>query len=199
MVMTGPMSESGSMIALTREPSGRRASTRGLVSSMRRPMGVMIRSMIRSTCSSLRNVGIDAQDLAGPLDVDVVRAVDHDLGDRVVEQERLDRPEARDLVDDLLDEGQSFGTRHGEAALADDPVDDGRDPAADLGRVVDVHQRLEGANDFGLNAAPDLGQHRFTTGKLRQPRSNAILDGGRFNGDGLAALSPRNPFVERHA
>ena len=55
-VMTGPMSESGSMIALTREPSGRRASTRGLVSSMRRPIGVMIRSMMRSTCSSLRNV-----------------------------------------------------------------------------------------------------------------------------------------------
>ena len=55
-VMTGPMSESGSMIAFTREPSGRRASTRGLVSSIRRPIGVMIRSMIRSTCSSLRNV-----------------------------------------------------------------------------------------------------------------------------------------------
>ena len=28
--MTGPMSESGGMMALTREPSGRRASTRGL-------------------------------------------------------------------------------------------------------------------------------------------------------------------------
>ena len=54
-VMTGPTSDSGSMIALTREPSGRRASTRGLDSSIRRPSGVMIRSMIRRTCSSLRN------------------------------------------------------------------------------------------------------------------------------------------------
>ena len=53
-VMTGPISDSGAMIALTREPSGRRASTRGLVSSMRRPSGVMIRSMIRRTCSSFR-------------------------------------------------------------------------------------------------------------------------------------------------
>ena len=53
-VMTGPISDNGSMIALTREPSGRRASTRGLDWSMRRPSGVMIRSMIRSTCSSLR-------------------------------------------------------------------------------------------------------------------------------------------------
>ena len=63
-VMTGPMSESGSMIALTREPSGRRASTRGLVSSIRRPIGVMIRSMIRRTCSSFRNVRVDPLDLA---------------------------------------------------------------------------------------------------------------------------------------
>ena len=53
-VMTGPISDSGAMIALTREPSGRRASTRGLVSSMRRPSGVMIRSMMRRTCSSFR-------------------------------------------------------------------------------------------------------------------------------------------------
>ena len=53
-VMTGPMSESGAMIAFTREPSGSRASTLGLVSSMRRPSGVMIRSMILRTCSSFR-------------------------------------------------------------------------------------------------------------------------------------------------
>ena len=95
MVMTGPTSDSGSMTALTREPSGRRASTRGLDSSMRRPSGVMIRSMIRRTCSSFRKYAVDALDLAGPLDVDVVRAVDHDLGDRLVGQERLERPEAR--------------------------------------------------------------------------------------------------------
>jgi hypothetical protein len=53
-VITGPTRESGSMTALTREPSGRRASTLGLDASMRRPIGVMIRSMIRSTCSSFR-------------------------------------------------------------------------------------------------------------------------------------------------
>ena len=56
IVITGPISDSGGMIALTREPSGRRASTRGLVWSMRRPRGVMMRSMIRMTCSSLRKV-----------------------------------------------------------------------------------------------------------------------------------------------
>ena len=45
-VRTGPMSDSGLMIAFTRDPSARRASTRGLDSSMRRPSGAMIRSMM---------------------------------------------------------------------------------------------------------------------------------------------------------
>ena len=52
MVMTGPTNESGGMMALTREPSGRRASTIGLDSSTRRPSGAMMRSMMRMTCSS---------------------------------------------------------------------------------------------------------------------------------------------------
>ncbi len=42
---------------------------------------------------------IDALDLPGPLDVDLVRAVDHDLGDRLVAKERLERPETPDLSD----------------------------------------------------------------------------------------------------
>ena len=52
IVMTGPTSDSGGMIALTREPSVRRASTIGDDSSMRRPIGAMIRSMMRMTWSS---------------------------------------------------------------------------------------------------------------------------------------------------
>ena len=51
-VTTGPMSDSGGMMALTRDPSVRRASTIGLDSSMRRPIGAMIRSMMRITWSS---------------------------------------------------------------------------------------------------------------------------------------------------
>ena len=80
-VMTGPMSDSGSMIALTREPSGRRASTRGLDSSMRRPSGAMIRSMTRMDVLVVEEDRVDPLDLAAALDVDVVRSVDHDLGD----------------------------------------------------------------------------------------------------------------------
>ena len=56
MVTTGPMSESGGMIAFTREPSGRRASTIGEASSQRRPSGATMRSMIRRTWSSFSNL-----------------------------------------------------------------------------------------------------------------------------------------------
>ena len=52
-VSTGPTRLIGGMTALTREPSGRRASTIGLDSSIRRPSGAMMRSMMRITCSSL--------------------------------------------------------------------------------------------------------------------------------------------------
>jgi hypothetical protein len=44
--MIGPSMASGGMMALTREPSGRRASTIGLDSSMRRPTRETILSMI---------------------------------------------------------------------------------------------------------------------------------------------------------
>ena len=47
--------------------------------------------------------GVDALDLPARLDVDVRRAVDHDLGDGVVAEQRLQRTEARDVVDHLLD------------------------------------------------------------------------------------------------
>ena len=52
IVSTGPLSDSGGMIAFTRLPSGRRASTMGEPSSIRRPTWETILSMIRSRCSS---------------------------------------------------------------------------------------------------------------------------------------------------
>jgi hypothetical protein len=55
MERIGPSIAAGGMIAFTREPSGKRASTRGVDSSMRRPTREMIRSMIRRRCASSRN------------------------------------------------------------------------------------------------------------------------------------------------
>ena len=51
----GPSSASGGMIALTREPSGSRASTIGEDSSTRRPTFETMRSMICIRCRSSRN------------------------------------------------------------------------------------------------------------------------------------------------
>jgi hypothetical protein len=45
---------------------------------------------------------VDGEDLARTLDEDVVRPVHHDLADLAVTQQRLQRPEAQDLVRDLL-------------------------------------------------------------------------------------------------
>ena len=56
MDITEPSSASGGMIALTREPSARRASTIGLDSSMRRPTELTIRSMICCRWRSSLNV-----------------------------------------------------------------------------------------------------------------------------------------------
>ncbi len=53
MLSAGPLMASGGMMALTREPSLRRASTIGEDSSMRRPIGVTMRSMTPSTARSL--------------------------------------------------------------------------------------------------------------------------------------------------
>ena len=55
MVSDEPRTASGGMMALTREPSGRRASTYGEDSSIRRPIRLMILSMIRRRCASSTN------------------------------------------------------------------------------------------------------------------------------------------------
>ncbi len=57
--MHGPLSASGGMMAFTRLPSLRRASTSGLDSSMRRPMGATMRSMTPSTAWFEENVFSD--------------------------------------------------------------------------------------------------------------------------------------------
>ena len=56
MVTSGPESESGGITALTRLPSGSRASTIGEDSSIRRPTWPTILLMIRRRCDSSVNV-----------------------------------------------------------------------------------------------------------------------------------------------
>ena len=130
------------MIALTREPSGRRASTIGELSSTRRPTPLTMRSMTRIRCWSSWNVVGSSIELAAALDVDVLVGVDQDVADRRVAQQRLERAEAEDFVDDVAENrvALAHAERH---ALFGDQVEEQR---ADIGfgaRPLGRCQRLE--------------------------------------------------------
>ena len=68
--------------AASRPAGGRPPS--GELSSMRRPSGATIRSMMRITWCVVAKMHVASDQLALALDVDLVRAVDHDLGDGLV-------------------------------------------------------------------------------------------------------------------
>ncbi len=53
--------------------------------------------------------GLGFLDLAAPLDEDDRRGVDHDVGDRRVLEQRLQRPEPEQLVEDVLDQLLALG------------------------------------------------------------------------------------------
>ncbi len=92
IVIVAPLSESGSMIALTREPSGRRASTIGWASSRRRPSGAMIRSIVARRCLSLVNC-LAVRSIRPLRSMKMLsRAVDHDFADVGLAQQVFERP-----------------------------------------------------------------------------------------------------------
>ena len=159
MVRTGPTSESGGMIALTREPSGRRASTIGEASSQRRPSGAMIRSMIRRTWSSSSKRDVGLLELAVALDPDLVGPVDHDLGDRLVAQERLDRAEGEQLGDDRFEQAGPLQARERDAFLDQHVVEQLLDgPAALAAAEVGLWREL--GDDAALDARLQRGRSR---------------------------------------
>jgi hypothetical protein len=94
--------------------------------------------------------------LAGALDVDLARAVDHDLGDRLVTQERLQRPEADDLVRDLLEHPDALGAGEGQALLVDDLAEDLLDLAPHLDLVGEVELRVQVLDDPVLDPELDV-------------------------------------------
>ena len=78
---SGPSTASGGMMALTRDPSLKRASTMGVDSSMRRPTWRTILSMMRSRCWSSRKRDVGQLEQALPLDVDLLVGVHQNVGD----------------------------------------------------------------------------------------------------------------------
>ena len=159
IVSSGPESESGGMIALTRLPSGRRASTIGDDSSMRRPI---CDDDLVDDPAQVRLVGeADGRlvELAAALDPDVVGAVDHDLGDRVVGEQALERPVAEDVVGDLRREPLAVLARDA-GLVVEEPADVGDDAVAELARIDgDVEElRAELGDDAHVDAVLELGE-----------------------------------------
>ena len=118
------------MMALTRQPSGKRASTIGDVSSTRRPTFDTMRSMICIRWSLSRNLTSRLLHLAAAFDVDLVRPVDEDVADGRVLEQHLQRAEAERLVEHLVDEALALHAVEQRVFGVAQPLDDEADLAA---------------------------------------------------------------------
>jgi hypothetical protein len=87
--------------------------------------------------------GVHPRQAAAPFDVDVLRAVDEDVGDRRVAEERLDRPQPGDLVDDLLDDLLALRGRQRRVLGAEELGDRLANLDGELPLVGDLLERLE--------------------------------------------------------
>ncbi len=186
MVSVEPLNASGGMIALTREPSARRASTSGEDSSIRRPTRETMRSMTRRRCSSEVKPAPVRCSLPLLLDVDVLRPVDHDLADRRVVEQALQRAEAEHVVGQLGGEAGPFLAAERDVLLLDDLVElaehDGAQLVRAQARVVHpaAHALEERLAHPVLEAGEGVGRRRGRRGGGGRTRNG---DGGRRGAD----------------
>ena len=160
-----PLTASGGMIAFTREPSGRRASTIGLASSQRRPSGATMRSMIRITWSSSSKTMSVSSSTAVALDVDLVRAVDHDLGDGLVVEQRLNRTEGQDVGGDRFEEARALDPGEEHPLVVEQLVEHPFDPPAHLDVPPTSWRGVKLGHQAPLEAALQLPQIRGAPGR----------------------------------
>src|SRR5439155_22680546 len=83
---------------------------------------------------------------------------DHDFGDALVAQERLEGTETDDLVRDLLEHPNALGAGEGEALFVDDLAEDLFDLAADLDLVGQVQLRVQVLDDAALDPELDVAE-----------------------------------------
>ena len=129
--------------------------------------------MMRITCSSFWKRDLGQFDLAGTLDIDLARAVDHHLGDALVAQQWLERTEADDLVGDLLEHARSLGAGERKAFGIKRAAEGLLDLAPYLDLVGQVELWIEVGDDPLLDA--ELG----ITERLAQRNLGEHSAGGR--------------------
>jgi hypothetical protein len=119
--------------------------------------------MVCISCSSLLNGGRPALELAGPLDVDGVVPVDHDLADAGVVEDRLEHTQPDRLVDHAPHQLVAFARRQDDALAGDEVGDDALEPGPslvgiDLAELVEVDLLEEHAPEGDDEAVVLLGR-----------------------------------------
>ena len=112
-------------------------------------------------------------DLAGDFDEHRAGAVDHDVGDVVARQQRLQRAVAEHVVADVVEQFFLLGDRHHDVLDRDDLVDDvadflARRLAVELGELGKVDRLDQGAEDRRLDLVIIVGAPRFHRGRRRR-------------------------------
>ena len=162
------------MMALTRLPSGSRASTIGLVSSTRRP------TRPDDPLDDLDQVAVvvedDAARLQPPLalDVDQLGPVDQDVGDRRVAHQRLERAEAERLVEHLADQPLALAEVEQVGAVAGKLLGGLADLEAEFLLVHRADDRQVHAGDELLVQLPFEVEETILGRRRRRPRSIAF-------------------------
>ena len=148
-----PLSDSGGMMALTREPSGRRASTMGLDSSTRRPTAL---DDLVDHLPVLAVVGegeVGRLDDALPLHPDLVVGVAHDLGDGRVGQRAVEGAVAEDVGEDLGHELRPLDRGDADVLPLQGPVEGGLDLLLQL--AADALGAGQAGAEVGQDEVPD--------------------------------------------
>ena len=96
-------------------------------SSTRRPTRETMRSMICMRCWIVFEGQAGEFKFAGALDVDPVEAVDQNVGDGVVLEQRFERTEAEDFVEDFAGEAFAFGEAERNGFVVDGVADEDED------------------------------------------------------------------------
>ncbi len=111
-------------MTLTRDPSGRRASHIGLelIHAAADLADDALADGEQLCIVPKADIGLDR--LAADFDEGLARAVDHDIGDVVACEKRLQRPVAQNVIADVFEQFFLLGNRHGEVLDRDDIVDD---------------------------------------------------------------------------
>ena len=142
---------SGGAMTLTREPSGRRASHIGLefIDAAADLADDALADIHQLLIVGEANAGL--LHLAADFDEGRVGAIDHDVGDVVASQQRLERPIAQNVVADVFEQLFLLGDRHHDVLDLNDLADDVADFFArsdavelrELGQIDRIDQRVE--------------------------------------------------------